>query len=105
MRTDPLEVAAWELVIGDLRSEDLPALATDALARGVDSPTLGELAAQSSSDVRASRELFDEVLGELRIEVPPRDQALWNLVRETAHAVVEANMMPEIGTQDLAMGL
>ncbi|WP_147431892.1 hypothetical protein [Motilibacter peucedani] len=99
MRADPLAIAAWELVTGELRTEELPALAVEALGRGVDSPTLGELAAQSPSDVRASRDLFVRVLDELGIELPDQDRARWNLVRETARAVVEAEIVPEAGAR------
>jgi len=101
VKVDPLEIAAWELVAGELRSEDLPALASDALVRGVDSPTLGELAAQSSSDVRTSADLFREVITELGIELPDLDEALWNLVRSTVRGVVDGDVPPGIGARKI----
>ena len=94
-----MAIAAWELVTGDLRTEELPTFAVEALARGADSPTLGELAAQSPFDVRASRDLFERVLDEFGIVLPDQDQARWNLVRETARAIVEAEIVPEAGAR------
>lgn len=99
LRAEPLEVASWQLVVGDLRTEDLPALAVDALERGVDTPTLGELAAQHASDVRVSRELFMHVIEELGLDLPDPDQARWSLVRETARGIVDAEVEPEVGAR------
>lgn len=101
VKAEPLAVAAWELVTGELRAEDLPVLAADALARGLDSPTLGELAAQSASDVRDSRDLFGQVINELGIELPDPDRARWNLVRETARAIVDVEIVPEVGARKI----
>jgi hypothetical protein len=57
---DPLEASAWRWIAGDLTSGGLPALATDALMRGIDSPALRELAAQNPGQVRDSQDLFRE---------------------------------------------
>ena len=95
-------LAACELVVGDLALERLPALATDALVRGVESPTLGELAAQDRSDVRESRDLFLRVLEELGVELPDPDRARWILVLETAHAIVDGELTPGVGAGNIA---
>lgn len=97
MEPDPLEVAAWELALDELDARRLPALAVDALVRGLDSPTLLELAEQRADDVRASRELFRSVVEELGIVVPDRDRVVWNLVRLTARGMVEGTVAPEAG--------
>jgi hypothetical protein len=97
VETDPLELAAWELVAGELRSEDLPGLAADALVRGLDSPALSELAGQDPRDARTSGDLFRATLDQLGIELPSYEQALWNLVRRTAREIVAGTTTPEAG--------
>jgi hypothetical protein len=97
METDPLELAAWELVAGELRSENLPGLATDALVRGLDSPALSELAGQDPRDARTSADLFRATLDQLGIELPSYDQALWNLVMRTAREIVAGTTTPRAG--------
>lgn len=92
-----LDVAAWRLAAGELRSEDLPALATKALVQGVDSPALRQLAGQPAWDVRDSRDLFQQALEELGITVPDREDALWRLVRKTARGIVDGGVRPHDG--------
>lgn len=99
MEVEPLEVAAWELVLDEVRAEELPGLAVDALLRGVDAPTLSALAGQPARDVRTSRDLFRLVLEELGIELPSHDAAVWNLVRSSARAIVEGSLSVDAGVQ------
>ncbi|UFS59785.1 hypothetical protein [Subtercola endophyticus] len=70
---EPLELASWQMIVGILRSEDLPDLATDALVRGVDSPSLRVLAGADADDVRESRDLFVDALAELNISILDED--------------------------------
>ena len=100
---DPLEEAAWHRAAGDLRGEDLPELATDALVRGLDSPALRILAGQNPSDTDVSRELFAEVLTELSIPVLGTDEALWRLVRLTAEQIVNGQTAPNEGARWIAL--
>jgi hypothetical protein len=98
---EPLEVAGWRLVTGDLRSEDLPELGTDALVRGLDSPALRLLAGQSPADVRDSRDLFARALVELGIDLPEYDAAVWSLVRLTARDIVDGTVTPATGANEI----
>ena len=96
-------MAAWHRAAGDLRAEDLPELATDALVRGLDSPSLRILAGQNPRDMDVSRELFAEVLTELRIPVVGTDEALWRLVRLTAEQIVDGHTAPSEGARWIAL--
>src|SRR4051812_33321745 len=98
---DPLEVAAWRMAVGDLPSEDLPEIATDALVRGVDSAALLILAGQSSDDVRESADLFRAALDELCIDLPDPDSALWRLVRIIARSIVAGRISPANGATEI----
>src|SRR4051812_36563628 len=89
----------WRLTVGLTRSEDLPSVATDALLRGHDSPALRELAGQSARDVRDNRDLFVAAIDELGLRVPPERDALWNLARETARAIVAGSVQPYDGAR------
>jgi hypothetical protein len=99
--TDPLEVAAWRLVVGRLASEDLPEVATEALVRGLDSPALRALAGQSRDDVRDSADLFRAALEELGIDLPDADSAQWRLVRRTAAEMMAGRIRPSDGANEL----
>ena len=93
---DPLEIAAAQLAIDDLWSEDLPQVATDALVRGQDSPSLRLLASQSRSDVRDSADLFRSALHELSIEPLDAESAHWLLIRQTSGDIVAGRVDPII---------
>ena len=89
---EPLELAALRLAIGEQPSEQLPMLAAEALARGLDSPSLREVAGISSTEVREARDLFVVALTELGIDVPNVDDALWRLVRHIATQIVDGRV-------------
>ncbi|NNH73579.1 hypothetical protein HLB23_27625 [Nocardia uniformis] len=62
---EELRDAADRFALGELYSEDLPMIASQALARGLDSPALVELACLHRSDCRDAAELFLTALREL----------------------------------------
>jgi hypothetical protein len=101
MVPDPLELAAWRLAAGDLASDDLPDIATEALVWGLDSPALRVLAGQSRRDVRDSADLFRVALDELGIELPDADDAHWRLARHTAAQIVAGRIGAARGAGDL----
>lgn len=94
---DALEVAACQFAVGNVRSEDLPEIATQALVRGVDSPSLRELAGTSATEVREAADLFRAALDELGSPVPSKDDALWWLVRRAAKQIVSGDLSPSRG--------
>jgi hypothetical protein len=97
--TDPLVLAAWQLVLGELPSEALPRLATDARMRGVDSPALRELAGQSADDVRASQDLFRTVIVELGLPTLNQAEAARALARAVAEDIIAGELSPAAGAQ------
>lgn len=94
--TDPLRVAAWRFALDAQPVEQLPALATDALVRGVDSPSLRELAGERASDVHECRDLFRAALDELDLAVAAHD-AVWCLTQWTAEQIVSEDLSPYEG--------
>jgi len=95
----PLELAALRLAVGEQPSEDLPALAAEALALGFDSPSLREAAGISRHDVREARDRFEDALAELGIEIPDRVDATWLLVRRVAQEIVDGEVSPYKGAR------
>lgn len=75
----------------------MPDLATDALVRGLDSPSLRQAAGASPRDVDEARALFLTALSELGIDVPREQEALWRLVRDTAARIVAGDVSPYDG--------
>ncbi len=98
---DPLELASWHWVAGDLRAEELPDIATDALARGVDSPTLRVLAGENRDDAQGLRDLFALVLEELNYPLLDQDSAQWQLIRLTARGIVAGSVDPGDGANQI----
>lgn len=96
-------MAACRLAIGELASEDLPDLATDALVRGLDSPSLRVLAGQSRDDVRDSADLFRSALDEIDVELPNPDAARWRIARSIAADIVANRKSPGLGANELWM--
>ncbi|MCX4586374.1 hypothetical protein [Streptomyces sp. NBC_01481] len=67
----PLEEAAWLYQADQVCPEDLPMTAAQALAVGVDTPTLCELAGlPRHADPRDIRDTFEQALAELGIALP-----------------------------------
>jgi hypothetical protein len=77
-------------------SEDLPALATDALVEGLDTPTLRILAGEPSTSFAAfdNRDLFRKVLQELGREPFSREDALWELTRFRCWQILQGLVTP-----------
>lgn len=67
-----------------LPPERMPAVATDALAAGYDSPSLRVLAGLTNTDPRDTRELFDQAMAELDLASPPIVDAVLDVARYEA---------------------
>ena len=96
---EALEIAVCGLVIGRVRSDELPEIAAQALVRGIDSPSLRELAGLSATDSREAPELFQAAMDELGISRPSHDTALWRLVRKTAAEIASGDLPPYEGAR------
>jgi hypothetical protein len=81
--------------------EDLPALATDALVEGLDTPTLRILAGEPSIMFAEfdNRDLFRKVLEELGREPLPREEALWQLIRFRCWDILQGRVTPIDGAR------
>jgi hypothetical protein len=71
---------ADRFIAGSIPSEDFPSWAARALADGLDSPALRELAGLPRAEVREGRELMRQALAELGAVLPSEDASPENLV-------------------------
>jgi hypothetical protein len=94
-----LTLALWTL--GRLPSEDLPAIATDWLAEGLDSRSLRELAGVASPVMSDAGPLFERAFCELSIVPPKKETALWFLARHHAQRIVEGVVTPYEGARQI----
>ncbi|MET9607306.1 hypothetical protein ABZZ17_19855 [Streptomyces sp. NPDC006512] len=79
----------------ELRPEDLPMIAAEALAAGLDTPTLCELAGwPRNTDARDIRDAFEQALAESGIELPDRDLARRHALRRLAARLVDGEATP-----------
>ncbi|MEU0688806.1 hypothetical protein [Streptomyces uncialis] len=85
----------------EIRPEDLPMIAAEALAAGLDTPTLCELAGlPRNADTRDIRDAFEQALSETGIELPERGVARRHALRRLAARLVDGDIAPA----DLATG-
>ncbi|MQY15587.1 hypothetical protein SRB5_57710 [Streptomyces sp. RB5] len=99
---DRFHRAATALALDDQPTEALPMLAAQALADGIDTPALAELAACSRHDVPADlRDLFLQALHELSVPVPDRETAGLRRMNGTAEALLNGTRPPYEATYDL----
>ena len=96
---ETLERVAALLALGKQPSEDLPGVATDALVRGLDSPSLRVLAGTRPGDVREKRDLFWLALSELAIPQPSEIEARWSLVTDWARDIIDDRLTPLSGAR------
>ncbi|WDZ87745.1 hypothetical protein [Micromonospora cathayae] len=88
---------------GELASEELPMIAAEALAEGLDTPSLRELAGLSAGEYREARELLDRVVAELGLPaLPDEDQAVWEMAVLAARRMVAGAVAPVDGAQAIA---
>ncbi|MEV1142093.1 hypothetical protein [Micromonospora sp. NPDC049799] len=91
------------VLAGDLASEELPMIAAQALAEGLDSPSLRELAGLSRGEYREACELLDQVVDELGLPaLPDADQAVWEVVVSYARRLVSGALTPVDGAHAIA---
>lgn len=90
-----LRRAFVRLVVDLQRPEELPHVASRALARGIDAPALRELAGLGPSDPREARDLFMLAMAQLGIEPPTR----WDAVLSWAHEIVDGTVQPYEGAR------
>ncbi|MFI5592243.1 hypothetical protein ACIA5G_44845 [Amycolatopsis sp. NPDC051758] len=90
---DILRDVAWRHAAGTVYPEDLPMAAAEALARGVDSPSLRELAGLGKGSATTEIEdLHRDALAELGITCPGRQDALRWWLGELAKDLVQGRL-------------
>jgi hypothetical protein len=97
-----LRAAADDYVLQRVGAEDLPMIAADALARGVDSPALRELAGLSRTDTRESADLLAHAMGELGHPLRERRVVLWDRARQAAAALINGALGAEVAAGEIA---
>ncbi|MFJ8885838.1 hypothetical protein ACIRJR_20845 [Streptomyces sp. NPDC102402] len=79
----------------EIRPEDLPMIAAEALAAGLDTPTLCELAGwPRNADARDIRDAFGQVLAESGIGLPDRGLARRHALRRMAARLIDGGTTP-----------
>jgi hypothetical protein len=96
---EPMQVAALLWVISDQPTNELPALATDALVRGLDAPALRELAGLPPGDYWDIKDRFERSIEELGLELPDEQTALWRLAQHKAAEIVAGSVAPSTGAR------
>lgn len=93
--------------LGLLLPEELPAIATEALAAGVESSSLAALAGESPRAALPYQlhELFDQALRELNVARPEPVRAAELLREYYARRVVSGDISPRLGAQAIVQGV
>ncbi|MEU0838189.1 hypothetical protein ABZ370_01785 [Streptomyces sp. NPDC005962] len=89
---DQLRRTAVALVLAEQPTHELPLLAAEALARGVDSPALRTLAGLSRTD--ACRDIFWQAMAELGFPQPDTETAWRHRMIWAAQSLVEGERSP-----------
>ncbi|MFD7966033.1 hypothetical protein ACFV5J_35145 [Streptomyces zaomyceticus] len=90
---DHLRRAALKLALGEQPTEDLPMIAAQALADGLESPALVELAGLSRRDPPADiRDLFGQTMAELGFPVPGVEEAWRERMLEAAGGMLTGSL-------------
>ena len=91
-----LQHSAWQYVAEVLSPKELPMLAAHALADGLDSPALRELAGlPRRGDESEIRELFVQTLHELGIPLPDEETAGRRLLVSLAFGLADGELSPQ----------
>jgi hypothetical protein len=94
-----LHLVLARTVVGDLPVEVIPDWAAQAIAEGLDSVSLRELAGMSARDPIEVREVFYSAARELGQEIPTNAQARWTLAIMWAQAIVSGELTPYEGSR------
>jgi hypothetical protein len=97
-----LHEAAWRYQADEICPEDLPMIAAEALAAGLDAPALCELAGwPRNADARDIRDAFEQALSESGIELPDPVLARRHALRRLAAKLVSGEIaLAEVASDD-----
>jgi hypothetical protein len=102
-RTAPVSmpVTAWHYRLAEVSPEDLPMTAAHALARGLDTPALCELAGlPRNADSSQVRNLFEQALEELGIPLPDLELAQRYRLHRLARTLLHETIDPAVLARD-----
>lgn len=102
MTRKAVEVLASGLVLGLVRTEELPGAAARVLEQGRDSPSLRMLAGLTAVELSGARALFDRVLAELHVGWPTTREAVVRLARQTAEDILHGRMGASPGAERIS---
>jgi hypothetical protein len=88
-------------VLGQLPTEELPAVALQAFEDGYNSPSLCLLAGAAASDSQQTRELFLRALIELNLNLPSLHEAALAYAREIANDILRGIISPYDGAKKI----
>ena len=94
-----LELAICFWVLDLLPSEEIPEIAADALADGMDSRTLRIMAGERNPSWFEIAPLFQKVLEELKVQMPSRQVAMMQVAKHYAERVVSGQLHPYEGAR------
>lgn len=88
-----VEILMAKVLLDQIRSDELPLAAADALEAGLDSPSLRMLAGLTSDEShREAFVLFERALNELDLQKPTKNQAVLILAREIARNILDKSV-------------
>jgi hypothetical protein len=94
--------AVDDYILRRVDARDLPMIAAQALARGVDSPALRELAGLGRADARDAADLLTRALQELGRPLRGPQQVRWDRARRLAGDVVAGALSAADGAERIA---
>jgi len=94
-----------EVRLSAAAAETLPGWAADALAAGLDTPALRELAGLSRSDAAAARRLLQQAAFELGLAMPDQAECRRLVVSQWAKQIVAGDLTPGGRTSHLGPGV
>jgi hypothetical protein len=89
--------AQW--VLGLIRSDDLPDIATQALSGGIESKSLVELAGLAGNETHEARKLFDQALSELGCKGMEKTDALKRYAKIVSALILALEITPLEGAK------
>ena len=101
MNTARLDIAASQVSLGLLLSDDLAEVARSALEAGYDSPSLRMLASLTAAEADQAHDMFARALAELRIAIPGKRDAVLYLAREIAKGMVNGTVGTAQGAKQI----
>ena len=94
-----LRLAAARYALGELATTEIVRIADALLEEGAYSQAIGELATTPRLVMADAGPLFEDVLRELKVEVPSPDGAIWVLLRHHIGRIAYQDVPPREGLQ------